>query len=96
MGESWVFDNTTPSALTQRNEIDKTLLIWLKALFHMACTLFIRCHRITNATEKNKPFTFRKHGRTPIAIGFGDWKRSQKRPVVSAMVCHFPSKRCTK
>lgn len=90
------FDSTTPSALTQRNAIDETLSNWLKALLHMARTLFIHSSPITNATEKNQPITFRKSRRPPIAIGFGDLKRSQERPVACAMACHFSSKRCTK
>ena len=65
MSESWVFYNTTPSALTQRNEIHDTLSNWLKALLHMACTLFIHSSPITNATEKNQPIIFRKSRRPP-------------------------------
>ncbi|MFL1551675.1 hypothetical protein ACI77I_21710 [Pseudomonas sp. D47] len=96
MSESWVFYNTTPSALTQRNEIHDTLSNWLKALLHMARTLFIHSSRITSSTPKNKPCTLRKLRRTLNAIGFGGLKRSQERPVASAMACHFSSKRCTK
>ncbi|MBA2922905.1 hypothetical protein G9Q84_08345 [Pseudomonas sp. P7] len=96
MGESCVFDCTTAGARTKGHAIDKTPQTGLKALFHMACTLSIRSHRITNATKKNKPFTLRKLRRTPIAIGFGDLKHRQEWRIACAMVLHFFAKLCTK
>ena len=96
MGESCVFDCTTVSARTKKNAIDEILSNWLKALLHMARTLFIHSSPITNATQKNKPFTLRKLRRTPIAIGFGDLKRSQERPAACAKFLHFFAKLCTK
>ncbi len=77
MGDSCVFDCTTADARTKRNAIDKIRKTGLKALLHLACTLSIRSHLMMNATKKNNLFTFRKHGCTLIAIGFGDLKRRQ-------------------
>ena len=95
-GESCVLDCTTAGTRTKKNAIDEILSNWLKALLHMARTLFIHSSPITNATQKNKPLTFRKYGRTLIAIGFGDLKRSQERPVACARFLHFFAKLCTK
>ncbi|WP_443504415.1 hypothetical protein [Pseudomonas helleri] len=94
--ESCVFDCTTTGARTKKSAIDKTPQTELKALLHMACALFIRSYLFTNSTLRNEPFTFRKHGHTPIAIGVGDFKRSHEWPVASAMVLHFFAKLCTK
>jgi hypothetical protein len=96
MVESCVFYCTTASAHTKINAVDKNPKTALKAMRHMTCTLSIRPHVITNATPKNKPFTFRKHGRPPVAIGFGDLKRRQEWSVACAMVLHLFAKLCTK
>lgn len=96
MGESSVFDCTTADAHTKRHAIDNPAQTGLKALFHMACTLSIRSHRITNATQKNKPFTLRKLRRPPIAIGLGDLKHRQEWSAACAKVLHFFAKLCTK
>lgn len=96
MGDSCVFDCATAGARTKRNAIDKTRKTGLKALLHMDCTLSIRSHLIMNATQKNNPFTFRKHGCSLIAIGFDDLKRRQDWSVASALVLHFLAKPCTK